>query len=74
MGNTQIAGQYTQVLRYNDISRLLLDAQMEYTAEKAWQRVNIMHRLNFILDRKSLEIIHYSFGKRERNIGNIYTI
>ena len=28
---------------------------------KAWQRVNVMRRLKFILDRKSLQIIYFSF-------------
>ena len=33
----------------------------ERIKEKAWQRLNIMRRLKFILDRKSLEIIYTSF-------------
>ena len=32
----------------------------EYIKEKAWPRINIMRRLKFILDRKSLETIYLS--------------
>lgn len=28
---------------------------------KAWQRINIMRKLKFTLDRKSLETIYFSF-------------
>ena len=36
-------------------------SHIERIKEKAWQRLNSMHRLKFILDRKSLEIIYTSF-------------
>ena len=36
-------------------------SHIERIKEKAWQRLNIMRRLKFILDRKSLEIINTSF-------------
>ena len=32
-----------------------------YIKEKAWQRLNVMRRLKFILDRRSLEIVYTSF-------------
>ena len=35
--------------------------QIEYMKGKAWTRINIMKRLKFQLDRKSLEIIYISF-------------
>ena len=38
-------------------------SHIERMKEKAWQRLNIMRRLKFILDRKSLEIIYTSFIK-----------
>ena len=34
---------------------------IRYIKEKAWNRINIMRRLKFQLDRKSLEIINTSF-------------
>ncbi|WP_078461400.1 reverse transcriptase domain-containing protein [Solemya velum gill symbiont] len=34
---------------------------IEYISKKAWSRINIMRRLKFILDRKSLETIYLSF-------------
>ena len=34
---------------------------IESIKEKAWQRVNVMRKLKFLLDRKSLEIIYISF-------------
>ena len=34
---------------------------INYIKEKAWARINIMRKLNFLLDRKSLETIYSSF-------------
>ena len=34
---------------------------MNYITSKAWIRLNVMRKLKFILDRKSLEIIYTSF-------------
>ena len=34
---------------------------IEYIKAKAWQRINTMRRLKFDLDRKSLQIIYFSF-------------
>ena len=28
---------------------------------KAWQRINLMHKLEFLVDRKSLQTIYFSF-------------
>ena len=36
-------------------------SHIEYITEKAWKRVNIMRKLKYTLDRKSLEIIFISF-------------
>ena len=62
MGNTQIAEVNTHkhlgIILSHDCS---WHAHIEYIKEKAWQRINIMRRLKFILDRKSLEIIYLSF-------------
>jgi hypothetical protein len=33
----------------------------DYIKQKAWKRINIMRKLKFILDRKSLEIIYTTF-------------
>ena len=62
MGNTQIAEvnthKYLGIILSHDSS---WHAHIEYIKEKAWQRINIMRRLKFILDRKSLETIYLSF-------------
>ena len=34
---------------------------IDYIKEKAWKRINIMRRLKYELDRKSLEIIYTTF-------------
>ena len=34
---------------------------IEHIKTKAWQRIHVMRRLKFILDRKSLQIIHFAF-------------
>ena len=34
---------------------------IDYIKEKAWTRINIMRRLKYVLDRKSLEIIYTTF-------------
>ena len=34
---------------------------INYIISKAWIRLNVMRKLKFILDRKSLEIIYTSF-------------
>ena len=62
MGNTQIAEvntlKHLDIILSHDCS---WHAHIEYTNEKAWQRINIMRRLKFILDRKSLETNYLSF-------------
>ena len=35
--------------------------QIDYIKEKAWTRINIMRRLKYEIDRKSLEIIYKTF-------------
>ena len=44
--------------------------QISYIKEKAWARINIMRRLKFVLDRKSLEIIYISFIRPILEYGN----
>ena len=34
---------------------------IDYIKVKAWQRLNVMRRLKFISDRRSLEIVYTSF-------------
>ena len=34
---------------------------LSHIKKKAWHRINIMRKLKFILDRKSLQIIYFSF-------------
>ena len=34
---------------------------MEYIKSKAWKRVNVMRKLKFILDRRSLQTIYLTF-------------
>ena len=44
--------------------------QISYIKEKAWARINIMRRLKFVLDRKSLETINISFIRPILEYGN----
>ena len=44
--------------------------QISYIKEKAWARINIMRRLKFVLDRKSLETIYISFIRPILDYGN----
>ena len=43
---------------------------IDYIKEKAWNRINIMRKLKFQLDRKSLEIIYTSFIRPILEYGN----
>ena len=45
-------------------------AHINYIKEKAWNRINIMRKLKFQLDRKSLEIIYTSFIRPILEYGN----
>ena len=74
MGNTRIAEVNTHkhlgIILSHDCS---WHAHIEHKKEKTWQRINIMRRLKFILDRKSSEITHVSvFGIWKHNIGKLY--
>ena len=40
---------------------MLHGTNTNYITSKAWIRLNVMRKLKFILDRKSLEIIYTSF-------------
>ena len=44
---------------------------INYIKEKDWFRINIMRKLKFKLDRKSLEIIYTSFIRPIREYGDI---
>ena len=44
--------------------------QISYIKEKAWARINIMRRLKFVLDRKSLETIYIFFIRPILEYGN----
>ena len=43
---------------------------INYIKEKAWNRINIMRKLKFQLDRKSLEITYTSFIRPSLEYGN----
>ena len=45
--------------------------QIEYIKEKAWFRINIMHKFKFLLDRKSLETIYFSFIRPILEYGDV---
>ena len=47
---------------------------ISYIKEKAWNRINIMRKLKFQLDRKSLEIIYTSFIRPILEYGNGTTV
>ena len=44
---------------------------INYIKTKCWKRINIMHKLKFILDRKSLETIYISFIRPILEYGDI---
>ena len=44
---------------------------IEHILNKAWKRINIMRKLKFLLDRKSLEIIYLSFIRPILEYGDI---
>ena len=62
MGNQQIAEvtshKHLGIIFSHDCSWL---SHIDYIKEKALQSINIMRRLKFILDRKSLETVYLSF-------------
>ena len=45
--------------------------QIQYVKEKAWARINVMRRLKFRLDRKSLEIIYTAFIRPLLEYGDV---
>ena len=45
--------------------------QIEYIKEKAWFRINIMRKFKFLLDRKSLETIYFSFIRPILEYGDV---
>ena len=45
--------------------------QIQYIKEKAWARINVMRRLKFRLDRKSLEIIYTAFIRPLLEYGDV---
>ena len=44
---------------------------IKYITDKAWNRINIMRKLKFKLDRKSLEIIYIAFIRPLLEYGDI---
>ena len=55
-----------EVTHYKHLSLFLSNdgtgiEHIEYITSKAWQRVNIMRKFKFLLDRESLQIIYTSF-------------
>ena len=51
---------------------------IDFVKEKAWERINIMRKLKFEIDRKSFETFFYlyytSFGICKRRLGQLHTI
>ena len=45
--------------------------KIKYISEKAWGRVNVMRKLKFILDRKSLETIYTAFIRALLEYGDV---
>ena len=45
--------------------------QIENIKEKAWFRINIMRKFKFLLDRKSLETIYFSFIRPILEYGDV---
>ena len=45
--------------------------QIEYIKENAWLRINVMRKLKFLLDRKSLETIYISFIRPILEYGDV---
>ena len=62
MENTEInevsAHKHLGIFFSNDCS---WHSHIDYIKEKAWKRINIMRKLKFVLDWKSLETIYISF-------------
>ena len=47
------------------------NTHLEYVLDKAWSRINIMRRLKYTLDRKSLEILYISFIRPLLEYGDV---
>ena len=45
--------------------------QINYIKEQAWSRVNVMRKLKFKLDRKSLEMIYTAFIRPLLEYGDV---
>ena len=45
--------------------------QIEYIKEKTWLQINIMRKFKFLLDRKSLETIYWSFIRPILEYGDV---
>ena len=48
-------------------------SHIQYIKENAWARINIMRKLKYTLDRKSLETIYISFIRPLLELGQLYT-
>ena len=44
---------------------------ISYIKEKAWSRINVMRKLKFNLDRKSLETIYFTFIRPILEYGDV---
>ena len=72
MLNQQISGvnahKHLGLILSKDCSR---HEHITYITEKAWTRINIMQKLKFELDRKSLENIYIAFTRPILEYGDI---
>ena len=48
-----------------------LHEQIQYIKDKAWMRINVMRKLKFRLDRRSLEIIYIAFIRPLLEYGDV---
>ena len=49
-----------------------LHEHIKHITSKAWQRIHIMHRLKFILDRKSLQTIYFPFIRTPSRYADVF--
>ena len=68
--------QITEVESYNHLgfyfsNNLTWHDQINYILEKAWRRINVMRKLKFRLDRKSLEVIYTAFIRPVLEYGDV---
>ena len=56
--NEVMSHKHLGIIFTNDSNR---HEHIEHIKAKAWTRINVMHKLKFKLDRKSLQTMYFSF-------------